>query len=105
MAFNNKNNQQNKSNSKKDQYPKIGQILRREEDGSLYIKFDDRTSIVINGVEMSGKYANLEKPTAKFERMLAAGKISEEEAEEKIAQFEDGGKLSFVRQEISVKLA
>ena len=103
MAFNNKNNQQNKSNSKS-KYPKVGQILRRKEDGSLYIKFDDRTSVVINGVEMSGKFANIEKPTAKFERMLAAGTISEEEAEEKIAEYEEGGKLEFVRQEISVKL-
>jgi hypothetical protein len=104
MAFNNKNNQQNKSSSK-GSFSKLGQILRRREDGGLYIKFDDKTSIVINGVEMSGKTANLEKPSAKFERMLAAGAISEEEAEEKIAQFEDGGKLEFVRQEISVKLA
>lgn len=105
MAFNNKNNQQKKSSSKKDNYPKVGQILRRKEDGSLYIKFDDRTSVVINGVDMSGKFANLEKPSAKFERMLAAGAISEEEAQEKIAQYEEGGDLSFVRQEITVKLA
>jgi hypothetical protein len=103
MAFNNKNNQQNKSNSK-GSFSKLGEI-RKSEDGSLYIKFDDKVSVVVNGVEMAGKSASLEKPTVKFERMLAKGVITEEEAEQKISQFEEGGKLEFIRQEISVKLA
>lgn len=92
-----------KNNNSKGGFAKVGAILRSKE-GSLYIKFDKDTNIEINGVRVSGLSANLEKPSVKFERMLAAGKISEEEAAEEIAKYEEGGEKSYVRQEISVKL-
>lgn len=52
------------------------------------------------------EYINVERPTAKFERMLAADKISEKEFEEKVDQYDATidpktkqpiGKLSFVK--------
>jgi hypothetical protein len=36
--------------------------------------------------------------------MLAAGKIDEEEAENKISRYQPGGDLEFIRQEITVKI-
>jgi flagellar basal body rod protein FlgF len=101
MAFNDKNKPQQKSN--KEAYPKLGQILRSK-DGGLYIQLNDRVTVTVNGVDVTGRTASLEKPSAKFERMLASGVMSEEEAQEKIDDYEDGGRLDFVRQEITIKL-
>lgn len=91
----------NKSNAT---YPKLGAILRNKE-GGLYIKFSDDVEITVNGVNVSGKKASLEKPSVKYERMVAAGKMTPEEASRKISEYEDeNGSKNFVRQEISIKL-
>lgn len=93
-----------KNNNKKNSgYVQLGAILKSKE-GSLYIKFDQNAEVIINGVNVSGGTASLEKPTEKFGRMVAAGKMTEDEAEERIAAYSEGGKLEYVRQEISVKL-
>jgi hypothetical protein len=55
-------------------------------------------------VSVAGLTASLEQPHVKFERMLAAGKIDEEEAENKISRYQPGGDLEFIRQEITVKI-
>lgn len=101
--MNPKNNKSSK-NGQGRRYVKLGSILKAKADGSLYIKFNDDINIEVEGVSVAGLTASLEQPHVKFERMLASGKIDEEEAEQKISRYQPGGDLEFVRQEITVKL-
>lgn len=101
MTFKKNNNQQKPK--KKSNFAKVGALLRNQE-GGFYIKFDKDTEIEINGVRVTGLTASCEKPTDKFERMLAVGAISEEEAQVKMAKYQEGGELEYVRQEINIKL-
>lgn len=106
--MNPKNNNKSSKNVQKSaqgkRYVKLGSILKAKSDGSLYIKFNDDVNIEVEGVSVAGLTASLEQPHVKFERMLAAGKIDEEEAENKISRYQPGGDLEFIRQEITVKI-
>lgn len=81
----------------------------KDENGNLqyYVEIDQKIldKIRIDGKKIS-KFIQVERPTQKFDRMLAAGKIDEKEYEEKTAQFDSTidpqtkqprGKLSFVK--------
>ena len=72
--------------SGKNKYHKVGAILEKK-DGGVYLKFD--TEFNIEGLTLNGvpvKAIEVEDPTAKFDRMVAAGKLTEEEADEKAAK-------------------
>jgi hypothetical protein len=104
--MNPKNNNKSSKNVQKSaqgkRFVKLGAIMKAKADGSLYIKFSD--DVNVEGVSVAGLTASLEQPHVKFERMLAAGKIDEEEAENKISRYQPGGDLEFIRQEITVKI-
>lgn len=105
--MNPKNNKSSRNVQKSTQgkrFIKLGAILKTKADGSLYIKFSDDVNIEVEGVSVAGLTASLEQPHVKFERMLASGKMSEEEAEHKISRYQPGGDLEFIRQEITIKL-
>lgn len=57
--------------------------------------------ITINGKKYDKGYFYVNRPEEKYERMLAAGKITEEEYEEKVARFGKDGDLSKVVFEIN----
>lgn len=69
-----------------------------------YIKLGKDVQLTINGKKVKGEYLNVDKPTAKFDRMLAKGTISQEEYNEKVANFGEDGKLAFVKFEITASL-
>lgn len=84
-----------KGNSK---YQKVGAILEKK-DGGVYLKFD--TEFPLEGLTFNGqpvKSIDIEDPTAKFDRMVASGKISEAEADEKAAKVP-----SFVLFEVQIR--
>ena len=83
-------------------YSNVG-IIAKGKEGGLYIKVDKDLDIQINGKSVAGMYININKPTEKFDRMLAAGKITEEEYDEKTARFGAEGDLSWIRQELTIK--
>jgi hypothetical protein len=72
-----------RTNSK---YQKVGAILEKK-DGGVYLKFD--TEFQIDGLTFNGlpvKAIEIEDPTAKFDRMVAAGKLTEAEADERASK-------------------
>lgn len=73
--------QQSSGGSRK--YVKLGAILEKK-DGGFYLAFpkDEEIEISVNG-EVA-KYINIEDPTAKFERFVESGKMTEEEAQESV---------------------
>lgn len=84
----------------KNKYHKLGAILEKK-DGGVYLKFDTEFNIeglTLNGVPVTS--LQIEDPTAKFDRMVAAGKLTEEEADEKAAKVP-----SFVLFEVQVVTA
>lgn len=98
------NNQKNRK-----RYLPVGaMILSKDADDkgrkSYYIKLSDKTKITIDGVDVSGKYINVQRPADKFDRMLASGKITQEEYDEKVNQFSEGGNLSFITFELTAAL-
>jgi flagellar basal body rod protein FlgF len=105
MSFNKKGgNAKGKRN-----YAQVGSFALSSREGengekSYYIKISKDTQLTINGKKVKGEYLNVEKPTVKFDRMLAKGTISQEEYNDKIAAFEGEGKLSFIKFEISAEL-
>jgi hypothetical protein len=69
----------------KKRFIKAGAILEKK-DGGVYLKFDenfDLTGLALNGSPVTG--LQIEDPTAKFDRMVTAGKLTEKEADEKAA--------------------
>lgn len=73
-----------KGNSK---YNKMGAILEKK-DGGVYLKLDenfDISGLTYNGVPV--KALQIEDPTAKFDRMVASGKMSEADADEKASKI------------------
>lgn len=76
--------------------------LRKDKDENgnpqYYVELDPKIvdKIRIDGKKIT-KYFQVERPTAKFDRMLASGKINEKEYEEKVAEYEKDGRLSFVK--------
>jgi hypothetical protein len=72
-----------RTNSK---YQKVGAILEKK-DGGVYLKFD--TEFQLEGLTFNGlpvKAIEIEDPTAKFDRMVASGKMTEADADEKAAK-------------------
>lgn len=68
---------------------KLGAILEKK-DGGVYLKFDTQNGapeITVNGRVI--KNFQIEDPTAKFERMVNSGKMSEEDAEKSVAKIPD----------------
>lgn len=73
----------------KSTFVKLGAIIEKK-DGGAYIKLDGGKEGILPEIEVDGKRVTgfqLEDPTAKFERMVNAGKMSEEEAEEKASKI------------------
>lgn len=67
-------------------YNKMGAILEKK-DGGVYLKLDenfDISGLSYNGVPV--KTLQIEDPTAKFDRMVASGKMSEADADEKASK-------------------
>jgi hypothetical protein len=91
------------SNQKK-KYVNVG-ILCKRKDGGFYIKVDKDSGLSIGGQDFSGQYINVSKPTEKYDRMLKAGKITEDEYNEKIDRYSQGGDLEWIRQELTVALS
>lgn len=83
-----------------------GFLEKKEKDESgrpqYYIKIDKNVKVTVNGKQVTA--LNIQRPTDKFERQLAKGTISEAEFEEKMAQFDKDGDLSFVKFELTVNL-
>lgn len=78
----------------------------KDKDGNpqYYIELDQK---IIEKLKLDGKplskFINVERPTAKYDRMLKAGKITQEEYEAKIADFDKEGRLSFVKFDLQVQ--
>lgn len=70
-----------KSKGGNSNFIKLGAILEKK-DGGVYLKFDTNSTaeITVNGKPL--KSFQLEDPTAKFDRMVNAGKMTEDEADE-----------------------
>ena len=91
----------------KKQFVKVGAMLQKKEldkqgRAAYYLKVDENTDLRINGVKVTA--VNIERPTDKFERMVAAGKMTEEEFEQAVADFDKDGKKSFVKFEFQATL-
>lgn len=91
------------SNGPKKNYVNIGAVLRKKEkdrDGNptYWLKLDEKADVVINGVKVTA--LNVQRPTEKYDRMLAKGTITAEEYEEKTARYFDPDDLEFVTFEI-----
>lgn len=70
----------------KKRFIKAGAILEKK-DGGVYLKFDEKfdvTGLSLNGSPVTG--FQIEDPTAKFDRMVASGKMTEVEADESAAK-------------------
>lgn len=90
-------------------YHNLGSMkLKKDKDANgnaqYYIEVDKKIAdrIKIDGKPLSknkdGKvFISVERPTDKFDRMLAAKAIDVKEYEEKVGQFEADGKLSFIK--------
>lgn len=89
----------------KKQYLTVGaMLLGKEKDmngkDSYYIKLADNVEITVNGVQFTGEFLKVQRPTDKFDFMLNAGKLDEAEHAAKVAEFDKGGKLSFIKFEL-----
>lgn len=77
----------------------------KDADGNVqyYIEIDKEVAgkIKIDGKPLKSKngkfYLQVERPTAKFDRMLNSGKITETEYNEKTARYAKDGDLNFVK--------
>lgn len=83
--------------AKNNNWVKLGAIMKRK-DGGLYIKLDDSIKTLnINGALIDTKFINLEKPQAKYERMLEKGAITEDVYQERVGAIPE-----FVKYELSI---
>ena len=76
----------------------------RDAEGKLqyYIKLDKEVKLVVNGKEATSEYINVASPKTKYDKMLAKGKLTEEEADKAKARFDSEGDLSFIKQELTI---
>lgn len=100
------NNTQKKEFKQNPDFPKVGAMLQKKELGQdgkpqYYLKIDENVEVTVNGKKVTA--LNIERPTAKYERMLSSGKISAEDYEQKMELYEDG-ELNFVKFEFSADL-
>lgn len=68
-------------------YNKMGAILEKK-DGGVYLKLDENFDVA--GLTYNGKPVRtlqIEDPTAKYDRMVASGKLTEAEADEKASKI------------------
>lgn len=79
----------------------------RDADGNVqyYIEIDKDYlgRISIDGKPLVDKYIDVERPTAKYDRMLKAGKIKEDEYDQKTAMYAPEGKAAFVKFDLQMK--
>lgn len=71
----------------KNKYHKLGAILEKK-DGGVYLKFDAEFNL--DGLTLNGSPVTsiqIEDPTVKFDRMVASGKLTEGEADEKASKI------------------
>lgn len=95
------------NNGKKFDYVDVGAMLQKKDQDDqgrpvYWLKFDDKVEVKVNGVKV--KALNIQRPTDKYDRMLAKGTIDENEYEEKMARYEDKGDLSYVKFQFTATL-
>lgn len=76
--------------------------IKKSDDGSEYIQFVKNTDYVdirVNGVQVNGKYLYINDPAEKFDKMVEAGKLTDDEADEKVAKIPE-----YVLEEGTIKL-
>lgn len=71
---------------KRKTYVNLGVVLSNDKGGS-YILVDDKVDLVVNGIKFTGKFINLNSPADKYKFMAEKGKITSDEAAEKIANI------------------
>lgn len=79
----------------------VGILCKKRDNSGFYIKLDkdfDPSSL------KGQSYINVNSPKDKYDRMLKSDKITEEEYEEKVARYNKGGDLEWIRQELTVVL-
>lgn len=79
-------------------------ILDKNGNKQYTLLIDKSANVTINGKKISSKYLTVESPKAKFERMLSAGKISEDDFLAKTSRFDQDGDLSYIKFEVTAKL-
>ena len=85
----------------------LGALMTKKErdaEGKLqyYIKLDKELKLVVNGKEATSEYIQVKNPKAKYDAMLAKGKLTEEEADIAKARFDKEGDLNYIRQELTI---
>lgn len=96
--------------SGKSKYVNLGILCEAQEpdeDGNpkYYIKLGkDVEELVINGQEVEGQYIDLQSPLQKFAGLLSYGVIDEDEYEESVAKYDEGGEYEGIKYFVSVKL-
>ncbi|MFZ4411475.1 MAG: hypothetical protein ACOYOV_00230 [Bacteroidales bacterium] len=87
-------------------YIDFGEILEKkakdgEAKGELYIKITKDITL------KAGTFVNLNDPKEKYQRMLNSGKLDEKGIDDvtaKLSDYAKGGKLSFVKKSLNVKI-
>lgn len=81
----------------------INQKKENDEQGraTYCLKLDKERKITVDGLQVQGLYLNVARPTDKLDKMLAKGKITEAEYEEKAARYDKDGDLNYVKFEIT----
>jgi len=95
--------------AKSSKFVKMGAMIAgKEKDAQgrtqYYLKLDKDVKLLVNGKELASDTVAIERPTDKYDRMVASGKMTPEEYDSKVAIFEDGGKASFVKFEFTARL-
>lgn len=79
-----------------------GELMTDDQGRQLYsLVLGKDVKITINGVPYDKSYFYVNRPDEKYAIMLKNGKITEEEYEEKVSAFQEGGKLSNIVFEVS----
>lgn len=71
---------------KKKEYVTIGAVMTGK-DGNSYILVSKDVRLTINGKDFTGKYINLNSPADKYKFMAKSGKITSDEAADKISKI------------------
>jgi hypothetical protein len=88
-------------------FPRIGAMMQKKELGpdgrpQYWLKINDDVEVTVNGKKVTA--LNIERPTDKFERMIASDKITPEEYEERVAKYEGDGEFNYIKFEFSASL-
>lgn len=69
-----------------------------------YLELDQKiTELKINGVVIDTRILDVDRPAARYQRMLKSSKLTPEEYQAKADEFEKGGKLEFVKFDVVAK--